>query len=297
LRGHVRRPLSRHHHHQRIFPRPLVQHQPQTAHAPHLALLPLPLPLPSPFPLPLPLLRFPHNPPLHQVTQVAPQKHNPTLPFLPPLPSAPAIPLRRPLRNLPLPSSFQLPLKRNQPPEGLPLRRPSPSVPPLTLPLPRFQPILSPSPSALLLLRAAASPPSPSSSAYPPLVRPNRGSGGDGAKDAALADAEAGGEAAATEGMEVDGGEVGEGEATAEGAAEAAAEEAEVEAEAEGELEGGEEEDELREVPVQFSSAEEYVDVFERLLLEECRAQILRGAEEQGAGGKGERREGFCVCA
>ncbi|CAI7892383.1 unnamed protein product [Closterium sp. NIES-54] len=105
---------------------------------------------------------------------------------------------------------------------------------------------------------------------------------GDGAKDAALADAEAGGEAAATEGMEVDGGEVGEGEATAEGAAEAAAEEAEVEAEAEGELEGGEEEDELREVPVQFSSAEEYVDVFERLLLEECRAQILRGAEEQG---------------
>ncbi|CAI5472811.1 unnamed protein product [Closterium sp. Yama58-4] len=31
-----------------------------------------------------------------------------------------------------------------------------------------------------------------------------------------------------------------------------------------------------------FSSAEEYVDVFERLLLEECRAQILRGAEEQG---------------
>ncbi|CAI7833455.1 unnamed protein product [Closterium sp. NIES-53] len=81
---------------------------------------------------------------------------------------------------------------------------------------------------------------------------------GDGAKDAALADAEAGGEAAATEGMEVDGGEVGEGEATAEGAAEAAAEEAEVEAEAEGELEGGEEEDELREVPVQFSSAEEY---------------------------------------
>ncbi|CAI5466533.1 unnamed protein product [Closterium sp. Yama58-4] len=103
--------------------------------------------------------------------------------------------------------------------------------------------------------------------------------------------AEAGAEAAGAlgaqgEGMEVDGGEAGEGEggAAAEETAEAAAEEAEEAAEAaegEGEVEGGEEE-ELREVPVQFSSAEEYVDVFERLLLEECRAQILRGAEEQG---------------
>jgi hypothetical protein len=33
----------------------------------------------------------------------------------------------------------------------------------------------------------------------------------------------------------------------------------------------------LRRVPARFSSFKEYVDVFEPLILEECRAQVLRG--------------------
>ncbi|GJP43980.1 hypothetical protein CLOM_g3376 [Closterium sp. NIES-68] len=111
------------------------------------------------------------------------------------------------------------------------------------------------------------------------------GGAAEGGKEGEAAEAEEGGGAGGETGGgigegtgEAAGMEVGEGETTAaEAAAEAAAEEV-PEAEAEGEGE----EDELREVPVSFGSAEEYVDVFERLLLEECRAQILRGAEEQG---------------
>eukprot|EP00897_Mesotaenium_endlicherianum_P009227 jgi/Mesen1/8332/ME000046S07724 len=40
----------------------------------------------------------------------------------------------------------------------------------------------------------------------------------------------------------------------------------------------------LRHVPTTFSSMEEYLSIFEPLLLEECRAQIIRGREESGAG-------------
>ena len=36
----------------------------------------------------------------------------------------------------------------------------------------------------------------------------------------------------------------------------------------------------LRDVPVRFSSVDEYLDVFEPLLLEECRAQTLRSLHE-----------------
>lgn len=38
----------------------------------------------------------------------------------------------------------------------------------------------------------------------------------------------------------------------------------------------------LRKVPETFTDLDEYLQVFESLLLEECRAQILRGEEEQG---------------
>eukprot|EP00966_Prymnesium_polylepis_P173635 4016583-Prymnesium_polylepis.1 len=37
----------------------------------------------------------------------------------------------------------------------------------------------------------------------------------------------------------------------------------------------------LRSVPVKFSSVDEYLDVFEPLLLEECRAQTLRSMQEK----------------
>ena len=36
----------------------------------------------------------------------------------------------------------------------------------------------------------------------------------------------------------------------------------------------------LRKVPLKFSSVDEYLDVFEPLLLEECRAQTLRSMQE-----------------
>nr|PNR52158.1 hypothetical protein PHYPA_008532 [Physcomitrium patens] len=39
----------------------------------------------------------------------------------------------------------------------------------------------------------------------------------------------------------------------------------------------------LRNVPDKFKDLDEYLEVFESLLLEECRAQILRGDEEEGA--------------
>ena len=42
----------------------------------------------------------------------------------------------------------------------------------------------------------------------------------------------------------------------------------------------------LRDVPVRFSSVDEYLDVFEPLLLEECRAQTLRSLYEVGADAK-----------
>lgn len=38
----------------------------------------------------------------------------------------------------------------------------------------------------------------------------------------------------------------------------------------------------LRKVPNTFHNVDDYLDVFESLLLEECRAQILRGDEEEG---------------
>lgn len=38
----------------------------------------------------------------------------------------------------------------------------------------------------------------------------------------------------------------------------------------------------LRAVPDKFKDLEEYLSVFEALLLEECRAQIIRGEEEGG---------------
>ncbi|KAG0597404.1 hypothetical protein M758_UG335400 [Ceratodon purpureus] len=40
----------------------------------------------------------------------------------------------------------------------------------------------------------------------------------------------------------------------------------------------------LRKVPNTFHNVDDYLDVFESLLLEECRAQILRGDEEEGVG-------------
>lgn len=38
----------------------------------------------------------------------------------------------------------------------------------------------------------------------------------------------------------------------------------------------------LRKVPETFHNVDDYLDVFESLLLEECRSQILRGDEEEG---------------
>lgn len=38
----------------------------------------------------------------------------------------------------------------------------------------------------------------------------------------------------------------------------------------------------LRKVPDTFHNVDDYLDVFESLLLEECRSQILRGDEEEG---------------
>lgn len=40
--------------------------------------------------------------------------------------------------------------------------------------------------------------------------------------------------------------------------------------------------DGLREVPLQFVSVEDYMDIFEPLLLEECKAQVVRGRENLG---------------
>lgn len=39
----------------------------------------------------------------------------------------------------------------------------------------------------------------------------------------------------------------------------------------------------LRKVPDTFHNVDDYLDVFESLLLEECRSQILRGDEEEGS--------------
>lgn len=44
----------------------------------------------------------------------------------------------------------------------------------------------------------------------------------------------------------------------------------------------GNDQNELRKVPNKFKGLEEYLEVFESLLLEECRAQIQRGNEEEG---------------
>lgn len=44
----------------------------------------------------------------------------------------------------------------------------------------------------------------------------------------------------------------------------------------------GDDQNALRKVPNKFKGLEEYLEVFESLLLEECRAQIQRGNEEEG---------------
>ena len=62
------------------------------------------------------------------------------------------------------------------------------------------------------------------------------------------------------------------------------------------EREEEEEEQGLREVPDVFESVEEYVSVFESLLLEEFRAQIVRGSEETGGHGLERVRLGVRAC-
>lgn len=44
----------------------------------------------------------------------------------------------------------------------------------------------------------------------------------------------------------------------------------------------GSDQNALRKVPHKFKGLGEYLEVFESLLLEECRAQIQRGNEEEG---------------
>ena len=47
----------------------------------------------------------------------------------------------------------------------------------------------------------------------------------------------------------------------------------------------------LRRVPTRFSSFKEYVDVFKPLILEECRAQVLRGEVRRAPGCRRCRRQ------
>ncbi|GBG92145.1 hypothetical protein CBR_g54446 [Chara braunii] len=73
-------------------------------------------------------------------------------------------------------------------------------------------------------------------------------------------------------------------------------EEGEEEAEGEEKEEEEEEDDEelskLRDVPVRFTDINDYLSVFEPLLLEECKVQILRG--EQDAGKRSQNADNDC---